>query len=121
MQDCPLVLIRWHDSRQPCGQWRFISALPETRPVEVATVGWLLRSDAEVKVVCQSVGDLHNPANAQASGIMTIPTRCILSVERLTEEADASITSDSGSSSADRPTSDADWMSQRGRSDLMTA
>lgn len=122
MQDCPLVLIRWHDSRQPCGQWRFISALPETSPVEVATVGWLLKSDDEVKVVCQSVGDLHNPANAQASGIMTIPTRCILSMERLTEETDGPPISgsDSGSFSADRPTS-ADWMSQHGRSPLMTA
>jgi hypothetical protein len=86
MQNCPLVIIRWHDSRQPCGQWRFLSALPESKPVEVATVGWLLKDTADVKVVCQNVGDLTNPAHAQASGIMTIPTRCILSIERLTED-----------------------------------
>lgn len=120
MQDCPLVLIRWHDSRQPCGQWRFISALPETKPVEVATVGWLLRSDDEVKVVCQSVGDLHNPTNAQASGIMTIPARCILSMERLTEEADGPLISDFGSFSADQTACD-DPMSQHGSPDRMTA
>ncbi|MBZ0211842.1 MAG: hypothetical protein K8F92_19620 [Hyphomicrobium sp.] len=83
---CPLVIIRWQDSRQPCGSWRYLSALPPTTAVEVATVGWLLRDDPDVKVVCQNVGDLDHPQNAQASGIMTIPTRCVLSVERLTED-----------------------------------
>jgi hypothetical protein len=86
MIDCPLVIIRWLDSRQPCGQWRYLSALPDARPVEVATVGWLVKDTADVKVVCQNVGDLEHPEKAQASGIMTIPTRCVLSVERLMEE-----------------------------------
>jgi hypothetical protein len=86
MADCPLVIIRWLDSRQPCGQWRYLSALPDARPVEVATVGWLVKDTADVKVVCQNVGDLEYPDKAQASGIMTIPTRCVLSIERLTEE-----------------------------------
>jgi hypothetical protein len=45
-----------------------------------------LKDTPEVKVVCQNVGDLEHPEKAQASGIMTIPTRCVLSVERLTEE-----------------------------------
>jgi hypothetical protein len=97
--NCPLVIIRWQDSRQPCGSWRFLSSLPATTAVEVATVGWLLRDDAEVMVVCQNVGDLDNPQNAQASGIMTIPTRCVLSVERLTEVDGP--TSSAGSGSAD--------------------
>jgi len=43
-----------------------------------ATVGWLLKDNADAKVVCQSVGDLGDPENAQASGVMTIPARCIL-------------------------------------------
>jgi hypothetical protein len=85
MTNCPLVIIRWLDSRQPCGQWRYLSSLPEARPVEVATVGWLVTDTVDVKVVCQNVGDLDHPEKAQASGIMTIPTRCVLSIERLTE------------------------------------
>ncbi len=84
---CRLVIVRWQDSRQPCGQWRYLSALPEHTPVEVASVGWLIRDTAEVKVLCQNIGDLASPDNAQASGIMTIPTRCVLSIEALTEEA----------------------------------
>jgi hypothetical protein len=95
MSDCPLVIIHWLDSRQPCGQWRYLSALPDAKPVEVATVGWLVKDTAEVKVVCQNIGDLGNPEKAQASGIMTIPTRCVLSVERLTEKE--ALTSSAGS------------------------
>ncbi len=85
MGQCPLVIIRWLDSRQPCGQWRYLSALPESKPVEVATVGWLVKDTDDVKVVCQNVGDLGAPEKAQASGIMTIPARCVLSIEKLTE------------------------------------
>jgi hypothetical protein len=83
---CPLVIIRWQDSAQPIPSWRHLSQLPATRAIECATVGWLLKDDADVKVLCQSVGDLDNPLNAQASGIMTIPARCVISIERLTED-----------------------------------
>jgi hypothetical protein len=93
MADCPLVIVRWLDSRQPCGQWRYLSALPEARPVEVASVGWLVKDTAEVKVICQNVGDLDHPEKAQASGIMTIPTRCVIAVEKLTEEESLSTAS----------------------------
>jgi hypothetical protein len=86
-KDCPLVIIRWQDSAQPLPSWQYLSALPRTRPIECATVGWLLKDDDDIKVICQSVGDLDNPKNAQASGIMTIPARCVLSIEKLTEEA----------------------------------
>lgn len=92
---CPLVIIRWLDSRQPCGQWRYLSSLPDASPVEVATVGWLVKDTPDVKVVCQNVGDLENPERAQASGIMTIPTRCVLSVEKLTEEEGVTVSVDS--------------------------
>jgi hypothetical protein len=85
-KDCPLVIIRWQDSAQPLPSWQYLSALPRTRPIECATVRWLLKDDDDIKVICQSVGDLDNPKNAQASGIMTIPARCVLSIEKLTEE-----------------------------------
>jgi hypothetical protein len=82
---CSLVLIRWEDSRQPCGQWRYLAALPEAKPVEVASVGWLVKDTPEAKILCQNIGDLGHPEKAQASGIMTIPTRCVLTVSVLAE------------------------------------
>lgn len=83
--DCPLVIIRWEDSAQPLAAWQHLSKLKPAEPIECATVGWLVRDDESAKVVCQSIGGLGNPANAQASGIMTIPTRCVLSIENLSE------------------------------------
>jgi hypothetical protein len=83
---CRLVIIRWQDSRQPCGQWRYLATLPESKPVEVASVGWLVKDTADVKVIAQNIGDLAFPENAQASGIMTIPTRCVISIESLSED-----------------------------------
>jgi hypothetical protein len=88
--NCPLVLIRWLDSRQPRSAWRFIADVGEPKAVECATVGWLLKDNTDVKVVCQSVGDLGDPENAQASGVMVIPARCIISIENLEEAATSS-------------------------------
>jgi hypothetical protein len=85
--DCPLVLIRWLDSRQPSSAWRFLSELGQQKALECATVGWLVQDGPDVKVVCQTVGDLEDPENAQASGVMTIPARCVLSIEKLSEDA----------------------------------
>ncbi len=90
---CPLVIIRWQDSRQPCGKWRYLSSLPDQKAVEVASVGWLVTDNDDVKVLAQNVGDLAHPENAQASGIMTIPTRCVLSIEKL-EEAGSTVFAD---------------------------
>jgi hypothetical protein len=59
--DCTLVIICWQDSAQPPPSWQYLSALPRTRLVECATVGWLLKADDDMKVVCQSVGVLDNP------------------------------------------------------------
>jgi hypothetical protein len=83
--DCPLVLIRWVDSRQPSSKWCYLADVGEQQALECGTVGWLLQDGPDAKVVCQSVGDLGDPDHAQASGIMTIPARCVLSIERLVE------------------------------------
>lgn len=84
--ECPLVIIRWQDSKQTCGKWRFLSALPEFKSVECATVGWLLKDSNDVKVISQSIGDITNEDNAQASGIMVIAASSVISIEKLVEE-----------------------------------
>lgn len=82
---CRLVLVRWQDSSQPVAAWRYVADIEETpKAIECASVGWLIRDTPDVKVICQSVGDLHG-VNAQAGGVMTIPARCIISIEPLEE------------------------------------
>ena len=80
-----LVLIRWLDSRQSDGSWRYLADLEKQAPVTCATVGWLVQDDAGTKVVCQTVGDLDDPGKSQACGVKIIPTRCIVSIESLIE------------------------------------
>jgi hypothetical protein len=83
--DCPLVLITWQDSRQPEPEWRYLRDFEAPMVIECATVGWLLHDGDDCKVVCQSVGDLDDEDNAQASGIVTIPSRAVCRIERLVE------------------------------------
>ena len=80
-----LVIIHWLDSRQPSAAWRFISDIEKGEPVECVSVGWLLEDTDSVKVICQNVGDIRSNGGAQASGVMTIPARCIVSIEDLAE------------------------------------
>ena len=85
-EDCPLVLIRWEDSRQPTSSWIRLSDMDiDQKPVQCVSVGWLIRDTPEVKVICQSMGDIDCDDDMQASGVMVIPARCVLSVERLEE------------------------------------
>ena len=83
---CKLVLVRWHDSRQADGSWRYLGDLGPQKPVECASVGWLVQDDAETPVVCQTIGDLDDPERSQACGVKIIPTRCVVSMEVLIEE-----------------------------------
>lgn len=77
-----MVIITWEDSRQSDGEWRFLSRLPDFSPVVCKTLGWLLKDGRDVKVVAQTIGDL-DANDHQASGVMVIPTRAVLSVEHL--------------------------------------
>ena len=98
MSQCPLVLIEWEDSRQPIANWVRLSTLDEPMPVRCASVGWLLHDGADVKSVAANVGDLDDESNAQASGIIQIPTRCILRTIQL-DEPDLTSSSSSVASS----------------------
>jgi hypothetical protein len=85
MNDCPLVIVRWEDSAQPIPGWQHLSDMVPPGIVECATVGWLIRDDDKVKVVAQNIGGINTDDNMQASGVMAIPARCVISIERLEE------------------------------------
>jgi hypothetical protein len=66
MDNCPLVLIRWLDSRQPCAAWRYLADVGEPKAVECATVGWLLKDNTDVKValVISEIRKTHGRAES---------------------------------------------------------
>jgi len=77
-----LVLIEWEDSAQPDGQWRYIDGLNPGTIVRCTSVGYLLESDAKTKALAQNVAALGTD-DAQASGIIRIPTRAVTRIKRL--------------------------------------
>ena len=80
----PLVLIRWVDSRRPVGDWVRLSELPEFAPVACASVGWLVHDGEDCKVLCPNMGDLDQ-TDVQGSGLIQIPTRCVVAVAPLND------------------------------------
>lgn len=81
---CPLVVIWWEDSRQPASAWARLSDLTaEPEAVQCASVGWLIH-DGDVKQLVPNMGDLGSD-DPQASGLIQIPARCVIRVDRIKE------------------------------------
>lgn len=85
-KDCPLVLVEWEDSAQPIAHWVYLADFKSRTAVKCASVGWLVYDGDDVKALAPNMGDLGDHESAQASGIIRIPTRCIISVVRLSEK-----------------------------------
>lgn len=79
---CPLVLIEWEDSAQPISSWTFLADFDALDIVKCRSVGWLIHNGEHVKALAQNVGDPHHD-QAQVSGVIRIPARCIVSIEVL--------------------------------------
>ncbi|MGN0933234.1 hypothetical protein [Falsigemmobacter intermedius] len=82
-----LVLMKWLDSRQPVTSWCYLSDFPQGDVSVCQSVGWLLQ-DGEVKVLCQTVGDLGSDTE-QGMGFLQIPACSVISVTELTSWAQA--------------------------------
>ena len=78
-----LVMVEWEDSRQPSPTWKHEDACLEWSAVKCASVGWLVSSDKERKVLAPNIGDINDENNTQFSGEIVIPTRCVLSIKNL--------------------------------------
>lgn len=80
-----LVMVEWIDSARPIPEWQYLSKYKRIRPVTCISVGFLIHDDDEVKAIAPNMGDTKT-SNIQASGIIHIPTRSILSITNLIEE-----------------------------------
>lgn len=76
-----LVLIVWVDSRQPTASWQRVSDLGYLSECRCTSVGFLIRDDADAKVLAASVADEGD--ELQASGVFVIPTKAVISLRRL--------------------------------------
>jgi hypothetical protein len=89
--DCPLVMIEWEDSAQPVSAWSHLRNFEPGGVVRVASVGWLIHDGDDLKALAPNLGGLDGACSAQVSGVIRIPTRCVVRVVRLREPTLASV------------------------------
>jgi hypothetical protein len=90
MKSCPLVMIEWEDSVQHQGAWQILAGWKPCGAVRIASVGWLLKDGKRVKALAPSMGGIDEKTDVQVSGVIHIPTRCVLSIKKLVERGQKS-------------------------------
>ena len=78
-----LVLIEWEDSVRPDSEWRHLESVSATEIIKCQSVGFLIHDGKSVKSLAPNVAEVGKP-DAQASGIIRIPARCITKIRDLT-------------------------------------
>lgn len=82
---CPLVMIEWEDSAQPIPSWSYLSSFEAPGTIRCVSVGWLIRDDDQMKALAPNMGAIDDENSVQVSGVIQIPTRCVLHVTPMTE------------------------------------
>ena len=82
---CPLVMIEWEDSAQPIPSWRYLADFEATGTIRCVSVGWLVRDDKTMKVLAPNMGAIDDENSVQISGMIQIPTRCVLHITPVSE------------------------------------
>lgn len=82
---CPLVMIEWEDSAQPIAAWAYLASFKAPGTVLCASVGWLIHNTAQMKVLAPNMGALNDENSVQVSGVIQIPTRCVIKVTAISE------------------------------------
>ncbi|MGB7815633.1 MAG: hypothetical protein WBL28_04695 [Methylotenera sp.] len=80
-----LVLIEWEDSRQPIASWQRLSDFSRLEVCKCVSVGFLISDDEEQKVLASNMADIEDKDNIQASGVIHIPSKCVLKITPIAE------------------------------------
>lgn len=81
----PLVMIEWEDSAQAAPQWQWLSEVKPPPVINCRSVGFLVRDNEREKALAISLGGSADAA--QVSGVITIPTKAVLSMTGLTSSS----------------------------------
>lgn len=82
---CPLVMIEWEDSAQPIPNWSHLASFEAPGTIRCVSVGWLIRDDDQMKALAPNMGAIDDENSVQVSGVIQIPTRCVLHVTPMAE------------------------------------
>lgn len=79
-----MVLIEWEDSAQAAPQWQWLADAVPPSILKCRSIGFLIRDNKKEKALAISVASANGGDAEQASGIISIPTRCVVSIARIT-------------------------------------
>lgn len=82
---CPLVMVEWEDSAQPIPSWSYLASFEAPGTIRCVSVGWMIRDDDEMKALAPNMGAIDDENSVQVSGVIQIPTRCVLHVTPMAE------------------------------------
>lgn len=82
-----MVLIEWEDSAQAAPQWQWLTDAVPPAILKCRSVGFLIRDNKKEKALAISVASAQDEIAEQASGIISIPTRCVTRIERVTSSS----------------------------------
>jgi hypothetical protein len=82
-----MVVIEWEDSAQAAPQWQWLTDAIPPAILKCRSVGFLIRDNKKEKALAISVASARGGEAEQASGIISIPTRCVTSIERITSSS----------------------------------
>lgn len=75
---CPLVMIEWEDSAQPIPNWSYLASFEAPGTIRCVSVGWLIRDDRQMLALAPNMGAIDDENSVQVSGVIQIPTRCVI-------------------------------------------
>lgn len=73
-----LVLVIWRDAQSPQGSWHDLDAAEEQTPLEIWSIGWLVKDTKKFISIAQSRhadDGVHIPA---VDNILVVPKGCII-------------------------------------------
>lgn len=85
MTSAKLAIIEWADSRQPVSAWQRISDFERSDICKCVSVWFLIYDGEDQKVLAPNMADIEDKHNIQASGVIHIPTKCVLRITPLVE------------------------------------
>lgn len=78
-------MVEWEDSAQPIPSWSYLASFEAPGIILCASVGWLIRDDAELIALAPNMGAVNDERSMQVSGVIQIPTRCVVRITKLGE------------------------------------
>jgi hypothetical protein len=80
-------MVEWEDSAQPIPGWGYLAQFEASGIILCASVGWLIRDDGKLMALAPNLGAVNDANSVQVSGVIQIPTRCVVKVTPLAEPA----------------------------------